>query len=83
VKAANSFCKELSNQYNVVVRFTHMDVPFTLSKEVSLCLFRVLQEALQNAVKHSGSDHLAVHLQGTSDWIELRVMDTGLGFEEP
>ncbi|HEV2732834.1 MAG TPA: PAS domain S-box protein, partial [Terriglobales bacterium] len=83
VKASQSFCKELSNKCKVAVSFIHTDVPLTLPKEVSLCLFRVLQEALQNAVKHSGSDHLAVHLQGISDGIELRVMDTGLGFEEP
>jgi signal transduction histidine kinase len=48
---------------------------------VSLSLFRVLQEALQNAVKHSGSRHFEVTLTGTSDEIELTVRDMGVGFD--
>jgi len=45
-------------------------------------LFRVLQEGLQNAVKHSGVRSFTVDLQGTEEWIELTVSDTGNGFEE-
>ena len=81
-RAANSFCKELSEQTKVEVDFSHEDVPRTLPKEVSLCLFRVLQEALQNAVKYSGVSHFKVDLRGTPESIELTVADTGSGFEE-
>ena len=80
--AAKSFCKELSEQTGVEVDFSHEGVPLTLPKDVSLCLFRVLQEALQNAVKYSGVRNFKVDLRGTPESIELTVADTGRGFEE-
>jgi PAS domain S-box-containing protein len=81
-RAANSFCKELSEQTKVEIQFNHSEVPRTLSKEVSLCLFRVLQEALQNAVKYSGVRSFTVGLHGAAESIELTVSDMGTGFEE-
>jgi len=80
--AANSFCKELSEQNKVEVQFKHAGIPGNLPKEVSLCLFRVLQEALQNGVKHSGVRSFAVDLYGTADVIDLTVADGGSGFSE-
>jgi len=80
--AAKSFCRELSEQTKVEIVFEHAGLPPTLSKEVSLCLFRVLQEGLQNAVKHSGVRSFTVNLQGTEKSIELTVADFGNGFEE-
>jgi PAS domain S-box-containing protein len=80
--AARSFCRELSEKNKVEIVFEHAGIPHTLSKEVSLCLFRVLQEGLQNAVKHSGVRSFTVDLQGTEESIELTVADTGSGFEE-
>ena len=80
--ASNSFCKELSDQNKVEVQFKHAGIPRNLPKEVSLCLFRVLQEALQNAMKHSGVRSFAVDLHGTADVIDLTVADLGSGFEE-
>jgi signal transduction histidine kinase len=81
-KAANSFCRELSEQSNVKIHFKHADIPHMLPKEVSLCLFRVLQEALQNATKYSGVRDFSVELYGTPELLELTVTDTGKGFEE-
>ena len=80
--AAKSFCRELSEKTKVEIVFGDAGIPRTLSKEVSLCLFRVLQEGLQNAVKHSGVRSFTVDLQGTEESIELTVADTGSGFEE-
>ena len=81
VVAAKSFCKEFSEQHKVKIDFTHADIPSTVPEEISLCLFRVLQEALQNAVKHSGVRHFEVELRGASDGIDLTVRDAGLGFD--
>jgi signal transduction histidine kinase len=49
--------------------------------EFSLCVFRVLQEALQNAVKYSGVRQFAVELRGTEREIQLTVSDLGVGFD--
>jgi signal transduction histidine kinase len=46
----------------------------------SLCLFRVLQEALHNAVKHRGVRQMDVQLSGTAEAIHLTVRNLGTGF---
>jgi len=81
VAAANSFCKEFSEQQKVRIEFSHLDVPRTLPREISLCLFRVLQEAVQNAAKHSGARHFNVDLRRTAEGICLTVRDQGVGFD--
>ena len=78
--AAHSFCEEMSAQYHVQIDFRQTGTPRKLSREISLCLFRVLQEALQNAVKYSGVRQFRVELRATSDEIQLRVKDEGTGF---
>ena len=78
--AAKSFCREISEMHNVRIDFTQNGVPRNLPEEVALCLFRVLQEALQNAVKYSGTDHFEVDLCGTSSYLRLTVRDSGRGF---
>jgi PAS domain S-box-containing protein len=80
--AAGSFCKELSEQQQVEIEFSQAGIPHSLPKEIALCLFRVLQEALQNAVKHSGARHFRVELHGTSSEIQLTVSDLGVGFDQ-
>jgi PAS domain S-box-containing protein len=79
--AAASFCKELSERHKVEIEFRSNDIPTQLSQEISLCLFRVLQEALQNAAKYSGSKRLQVTLSSTSSEIHLAVQDSGIGFD--
>jgi PAS domain S-box-containing protein len=81
VVAAKSFCNELSEQHKVEIDFTHTAIPGSVPKEISLCLFRVLQESLQNAVKHSGTRHFKVDLRGTEAEIHLTVSDLGVGFD--
>jgi signal transduction histidine kinase len=80
--AARSFCKELSEKAKVEVQFQHSAVPSMTPKEISLCLFRVLQEALQNATKYSGVKVFDVNLRGLPGGLELTVSDDGIGFDE-
>jgi PAS domain S-box-containing protein len=79
--AAQSFCRELSERYKVHISFSHSEIPRNLPKEIGLCLFRVLQEALQNAVKHSGVQDFKVELRGRAGEILLSVIDAGNGFD--
>ena len=79
--AAKGFCRELSEQKHVEIDFIHEGIPGSLPKEISLCLFRVLQEALQNAVKHSGARQFRVELRAASGEIQLIVNDQGVGFD--
>jgi PAS domain S-box-containing protein len=81
VNAMRGFCTELSEQQQVEIDFSDRDVPETVPRDIATCLFRVLQEALHNAVKHSQARHFDVTVQGTSGAVCLTVHDSGLGFD--
>ena len=81
VAAIRGFCHEFSKQHEVNIEFTDRDVPADLPRELSLCLFRVTQEALNNAMKYSGIDRFTLELYGAEDAIELVVSDAGAGFD--
>jgi PAS domain S-box-containing protein len=81
VPAFSSFCREFSQQKKVAVHFTHTDIPPSVPRDVSLCLFRVLQEASHNVVKHSGAQRFDVELRGAAGRVHLTVRDAGKGFE--
>ena len=81
VTAVKSYCREVSEESGVVVEFSGGSIPSFLPSEVSLSLFRVVQEALRNAVKYSGQKHFAVRLQEVSGQLELEVSDQGVGFD--
>jgi len=80
--AAKGFCRELQDLEKVHVEFHASDVPHDLPEHISLCLFRVLQEALQNAVKHSHSHRFRVSLNVSASKIALTVRDWGIGFRQ-
>jgi PAS domain S-box-containing protein len=79
--AMRGFCREFGEQQKAKVEFKANNLPTALSPDVSLCLFRVLQEALHNSAKHSGVRRFEVRLWGTSDEIHLTVKDSGTGFD--
>jgi signal transduction histidine kinase len=79
--AVRGFCREFGEQQRVEIGFQTHDLPNPVPPDISLCLFRVLQEALHNSVKHSGVRHFEVRLWGTSDAIHLTVSDSGAGFD--
>ena len=81
VAAMKDLCRELGERTKVKIDFTSQDLPSPLAADISLCLFRVLQEALCNAVKHSRTRHVEVGLRGTSDEIHLGITDAGVGFD--
>ena len=76
-----SFCQEFGKQTKVRINFQSQDLPSLLPPDISLCLFRVLQESLQNSAKHSGAQHVELGLWGTPDEIHLVVSDSGSGFD--
>lgn len=81
VPAIKGLCRELAEQYRAQINFVHRNVPHTLSKESALCLFRVVQEALSNTMKHSGVRKAQVELFGDRETLHLCISDTGAGFD--
>jgi PAS domain S-box-containing protein len=81
VASLKGFCGEFSEQHQIDVQFLHRNIPGRLPKDVSLCLYRITQEALQNVVKHSEAAEAEVELSGHADEIELCISDSGRGFD--
>jgi PAS domain S-box-containing protein len=81
VSAMKGFCKEFGAKHKVDVDFDNEEVPRNVPPGISICLFRVLQESLHNALKHSGVRHFEVKVQGSPTEIQLTVRDSGVGFD--
>jgi signal transduction histidine kinase len=80
VIALKSLCREFS-QLGISAEFIHDNFPANIPKTVSLCLYRVVQEALHNVSKHSKAKSARVSLRGSSGRLEVVVEDSGVGFD--
>jgi signal transduction histidine kinase len=81
VAAMKSFCNEFGARQKVEIDFKNNEIPQVVPNEVSLCLFRILQEGLHNAAKHSGVRHFMATLYSSSNELHLTVSDRGAGFD--
>ena len=79
--AARSLCDEIGQQHHIQIEFVERDVPEEIPQDVELCFFRIVQEALNNIVKHSGAKQAHVQFVGTTSHIRLRIVDSGVGFD--
>jgi PAS domain S-box-containing protein len=80
VSGIKSWCKEFGERQRMEVEFKS-DVVSVLPLEVGVCLLRVLQEALHNAIKYSGTKRVDVQLAEHSNEVHLIVRDSGKGFD--
>jgi len=80
VAGMKSWCKEFAERQEMEIAFAS-NVTSPLPFEIGLSLFRVLQEALHNAVKHSGVKRVQVQLADHSNEVHLIVQDSGRGFD--
>jgi signal transduction histidine kinase len=81
VAALQALCDESMPVDHRRVRFEHSGDAENLSPSVELALYRVAQEALRNALRHSGSDQVLIQLTETDSTLTLAVADQGRGFE--
>lgn len=80
VPALQGLRRELSQQ-SLAITFTHENVPASLPEELALCLFRIVQEALHNAIKYSQGRQVSVDLRGSQSGLRLTIVDDGVGFD--
>jgi len=79
--SAAALCNELSQHNRTEIQFSAGEIPEQLSKDVALCLFRVLQEALSNALRHGHPRQVTVGLSATDADVRLDIVDDGVGFD--
>ena len=80
VAAMKSWCREFSERQSIDINFKD-NVSSVVSREIGLALFRVLQEAVHNAVKYSGVKQVSAQIVERSDGIHLVISDSGRGFD--
>jgi PAS domain S-box-containing protein len=78
VAAIRRLCKDTQSN-GLQIEFSHHQVPPEIPSETALCLYRIVQEALRNVVKHSGAHHASVAMGGTGHAICLQISDDGTG----
>ena len=81
VATLESLREELRKRHGLRIDFTHQGVPADLPNDISLCLYRIAQECLNNVIKHSRAKRARVELVGSSLEIKLLVSDSGVGFD--
>jgi signal transduction histidine kinase len=80
VPALSGFQREISTD-SATVTFFHDQVPAALPRELTLCLFRIAQEAVRNAIAHGGAREVSIRLIGTEADLTLTIADNGAGFD--
>ena len=76
----DGLCRRVSTESGTNITFASEGLS-DLAEDRVLCIFRVAQEALRNAVTHSGARSIGVHLSGTASRLTLRITDDGAGFD--
>jgi signal transduction histidine kinase len=79
VGALKKLCRDTGAQSGLVISFSEKDVPSQLQSDISRCLFRIAQEALQNIVKHSHARAASMELKLRGGQVLLRIVDDGIG----
>jgi signal transduction histidine kinase len=79
--ALKEVCGQVSHQHNIDIDLQSSELPSGLSDDLSLCFYRVAQEALNNAVKHSHSTRIEVKLGNSGGRVWMRIKDFGVGFD--
>jgi len=80
VTSLRALCEEASTRLSLRVGFNHGAIP-AVDPAVSLCLFRIVQEALHNVVRHSQAHSAEVTVQCDEREITLEISDSGVGFD--
>jgi len=75
-------CNAVGLQSKILVTMRFSQLPGNLSKELQLCLYRVVQESLRNMVKHSRATEGEIALNADAEWVHLEVRDNGRGIPD-
>ena len=78
--ALDVYLPAFERQNGIAIRYEKTGASRELDREVSIHLYRVIQEALTNVARHSGAKNAAVRLAFGPDRITLEVEDDGVGF---
>jgi signal transduction histidine kinase len=80
--ALADLCRQISKQHQIEIDLKVADLSGAVPDDLALCFYRVAQEALHNAAKHSGAQHAVVTLSVNSAVLFMLITDDGQGFDQ-
>ena len=81
VQAVQAECSTFTKKTGIDLSFTPLDLPGLIPQHLALCLYRIIQEGLQNIAKHASATAASINLHGISGGIRLLIQDKGIGFD--
>jgi signal transduction histidine kinase len=78
--AIKQLCFDFSEQTDLVIHYNGIETP-ALNDELSISIYRIVQEALTNIIKHASANQAWIRLKYARELIELTIKDNGLGFD--
>lgn len=79
--AIKAEAERVERQGPIPVNVTVQDIPESVASQPALCVFRVVQEALRNTVRHARARVVKISLRGLDGGLQLAVQDDGCGFD--
>jgi PAS domain S-box-containing protein len=81
VSAVKALCRDFSQHRKMRIEVNAQADFTSIPSDLAVCLYRVVQEALQNVIKHSHSPEARVDLHAYPDHIDIGIRDSGIGFD--
>ena len=81
IESVRLLCSEISQRRQVNIQFSTAEIPNAVDPRVSLCLYRIAQEALHNVAKHSQARAASVEITRDGNDVHLQIADSGVGFD--
>jgi len=82
IPAVRSMCEEFKEVTKIDVDLKFSRLPETLSPEIEVTMYRIIQEALNNTAKHSEASRLSIHCAKDRSSLTIRIKDNGKGFDQ-
>ena len=83
VKTVEELCSRLNKRGAVLVTFTQTGVQFLLDQASELLLYRIIQESVNNALRHANPSTINIHFTKTEQEMMVSIADNGIGFDFP
>jgi signal transduction histidine kinase len=81
ISAIENLCEEIRSGREIELRFSYNDIPEKCDNQIKIYLYRIIQEALNNIVKHAQATRVEINFRFEDPEICLNIIDNGIGFD--
>ncbi len=81
ISAIENLCEEIRSNNDIRITFHYNELPEKCENNIKIYLYRIIQEALNNIVKHSEATKVDINFLYENETIHLSIEDNGKGFD--